>query len=705
MKINLLYSYLIMIFSFFCFNASAVSDHNINASCKGLGLSSLDTNLQSMFNSAEQMACISARQSYQCEKMEADLEGEEKNKVIHCDQNSLKSNSLSNTNGFSCVWNGLKISGENLVNLAKLPGIIAEAAMQGFKETQECNKSLDKKREILNAFNLSVTDKRYKLEESFLGSSFTDMSCAELEKRTHDRFENYNTQVMRELIAAKNTGKTYKIPDHLVAKNSDLLQSLDGIFKEAGVTYNCYTPKAKAEMICAGVTSLLADVALGVGFAKAISAVRAIAKSKKALNGINRAVASGEKANLSDSSLLKPADRIKAGESVIGRSLSNSEAKAIEDAHQIGLKEGRGFYTYTQEDIAKKTKILDDAGFSKVERRKLMENGITGKENDYYSHLYMSKQALNVEARSEQIKIIKGVDGVISPSERMYSAQVGIEKALSEKDLATAELLQSKLAGTASTFSTAEKVQAADYYLGRILTSEQKIALTKAIESGDLFSLSGKSFAPKDIEKIQMAMKSEKALASTSNNLIDQSQRIKGESIISKFSQTGDRSKLNEGLEETRKFYKKYLNGSDSKKLFTNDKDGFSNIKRANEYGLTAKESAEIFKRNFGGSIEKSADAYKSALSDINASIKEYEEMLNSKNGSASASIEFKIYRAKELRQSLANDYYSIKYPNKFQQLDMNSLSDREADLLNRWGNDLVKDREKMKKLKLPALE
>jgi Na+-transporting NADH:ubiquinone oxidoreductase subunit NqrC len=705
MKINLLYSFLITLFSFFCFNASAISDLSINASCKGLGLSSLDTNLQSMFNSAEQLACVSARQSYQCEKMEADLEGEDKNKVIHCDQNSLKSNSLSNTNGFSCVWNGLKISGENLVNLAKLPGTIADAAMQGFKETQECNKSLDKKREILNAFNLSVTDKRFKLEESFLGRSFPDMSCAELEKRTHDRFENYNNQIMREMIAAKNTGKTYKIPDHLLAKNSEILINLDAIFKEAGVTYNCYTPKAKAEMVCAGVTSLLADVALGVGFSKAITAVRSIAKSKKALNGINRSVVSGEKANLSDSSLLNPADRVKAGEAIVGRSLTKSEAKAIEAAHQIGLKEGRGFYTYTQEDIAKKTKILDDAGFSKVERRKLMENGITGKENDYYAHLYMQKQVLKVEARSEKIQVVKGANGTISPTESMHSAQVGIEKALSERDLATAEAIQSKLAGTASTFSTAEKVQAADFYLGRTLSSEQKIALTKAIESGDLFSLSGKSFAPKDIEKIQITMKSERKIASSTTDLVDHSQRVKGESIISKFTSTGDRSKLNEGLAETRKFYKKYLDNGDSMKLFTNDNAGFANIKRANEYGLTAKESAQIFKRNFGGPIAKSADAYKSALADINASIKEYEQMLSSRKVGVSESIEFKIYRAKELRQSLASDYYSIKYPNKFEQLDMNSLSDREAGLLNKWGNDLLQDREKMKKLKLPVLE
>jgi hypothetical protein len=561
-----------ILFYIFLFLLSINQAFALAGNCGGIGLATINPNVSSMINTADQMVCINTRQLYQCEKMEADLEGDDKKKVIQCDKASLASNNLSDTSLASCVWNGLKISGDNLVNLAKLPGAIAEAAMKGFKETQECNKSLDKKREILNAFNMSISDKRFKLEESFLGNTFKDMSCAELEKMTNARYSNYTNQVMREMMAAKNTGKSYKMPEELMAKNSDLLKNLDSVFKEAGVAYNCYTPKAKAEMICAGVTSLLADIAVGAGFTKAIAAVKAIAKSKKALSSVQSSIAAGEKANLTDAALLKAADRARAGGAVVGRLLTKAEKEAVEAAHQVGLKEGRGFFTYTKEDIANKARILKEAGFSAEERRALMENGITGATSKPASLTFWHEQ------------------------------------------------------------------------------------------------------------------------------------RIKGELIIQKFTSGGNREKLAEGLAETRKFYKQFLDNKDTNVLFTRNRDGLENVLRANEYGLTSKESSEIFRRTFGGSGKDSAMAYKVSIAVINQRIKEYEQI--AKSGKAvPESIEFKIYRAKELRGKLVDDYHTAKYADKYGELDYDKLSSREEALREKWSEDLKRDRAKMQRAKLPVEE
>ncbi len=56
--------------------------------------------------------------------------------------------------------------------------------------------------------------------------------------------------------------------------------------------------------------------------------------------------------------------------------VTEEQKNAIIDAHRIGL--GTGVYGYTREQIAQKAQILKDAGFSKEERRMLLETGIAG---------------------------------------------------------------------------------------------------------------------------------------------------------------------------------------------------------------------------------------------------------------------------------------------------------------------------------------
>jgi len=355
-------------------------------------------------------ACMLQREEYKCAELEADLEGEEKKKIIQCDSKSIEENKLTNMSVTSCVWNGLKLSGDQLVDLVKLPGQLAEAVAKGFHDSQLCNSSLDKKRELLTAFNLSIQDSRFKLSEQFLGRWLEEASCAEVDKLLWARYQNYQNVLMNERIAAINTGKK---PAELAAAKKDqgpgIAELLKSAIAAAQVRYECYTPKVKAEMVCAGVTSLVADTLMGMGMKSAVTKITAVVKSKKSLGNINRAVAAGEKVNLTDAARLTNADRKKAAAMILSengskRVLSEAEEKALIRAHEIG-KPDRGYFTYTQDDLAQKTRILKEAGFSAEERRALMEAGIAGEIKDpWYINAITThfKKVLGVDAFSAE---------------------------------------------------------------------------------------------------------------------------------------------------------------------------------------------------------------------------------------------------------------------------------------------------------------
>lgn len=564
---------LILNFKFYIIFLISLNANALTNNCTGIGLTQLNPNLNTLYNTANQITCINTKAANQCDKMEADLEGDDKNKIIQCDLKSLNNNNISDASLLSCMWNGVKVSGENLLNLTKLPGAIGEAVMLGFKQDQECNKNIVKKRQLLAAFNASVSDKRFKLEESFFGNRFEDMGCGEIERLTRARYDNYTQLIYRESINAKNAGKNYKMPPELNATNSDLLKTLDQAFKEAGVAYNCYTPKAKAEMICAGVTTLLVDFASGVGLAKAVSAISSIAKSKRALVNIKKAGALGDKADLADSAVLRMGDRSKAAEAILKRKLNPEEVKALKAAHEVGINEGHGYFTYTQKEIAEKADILAKAGFSKEERRSLLENGIAGAE------------------------------GSVKPAGITYWHE----------------------------------------------------------------------------------------------------QRIKGERLVNELSQTGNKEKFKQGLEEARKFYKQFLDSGDTKLLFTADRNGFYNLVRANEYGLSSKETAQAFEKSFGSVKKEAALNYRNAIGSLNNQIKEYEGMLTTaKSGKLPEGLEYKIYKAKELRGKLLETYYERKYPDKYHELDWEKMDTREQSILEKYRTELEKARAGALKSKLP---
>ncbi len=96
---------------------------------------------------------------------------------------------------------------------------------------------------------------------------------------------------------------------------------------------------------------------------------------------------------------LSDADRLTEAKTLLGRDLTELEQKAILDAHNVGAGTGRGFFTYTREEIIQKGNILKHAGFKAEDIRKLMEKGITGSQSnaavalDRYDAIRASNQA------------------------------------------------------------------------------------------------------------------------------------------------------------------------------------------------------------------------------------------------------------------------------------------------------------------------
>lgn len=113
--------------------------------------------------------------------------------------------------------------------------------------------------------------------------------------------------------------------------------------------------------------------------------------------------------NLENSSLsLEP--RAGKAEAVLGRELSTSQKDAVLKAHEVGAG-GEG--KFTPSELMQKARILEEAGFSKDERRKLMEEGITGDVGRVAA--FYNERGKSVPYRVDENVIVPRSNGEQSP--------------------------------------------------------------------------------------------------------------------------------------------------------------------------------------------------------------------------------------------------------------------------------------------------
>jgi hypothetical protein len=190
-------------------------------------------------------------------------------------------------------------------------------------------------------------------------------------------------QAFNDCVERKTVGNL-ELRKALVKQSTGLMAQIAGSFS----ALKCYNERERKKLMC--------EVALGVLSGGAgLTAALARKLGPGALRGARRFtgradnIATDTAASGSDNALsnvvqrnaqLNDADRITAAKDVLNRpNLTAYEQQSIIDAHNVGsTRPGAGVGNYTQAELAEKTRILNEAGFSTAERRQLMEAGITG---------------------------------------------------------------------------------------------------------------------------------------------------------------------------------------------------------------------------------------------------------------------------------------------------------------------------------------
>lgn len=104
----------------------------------------------------------------------------------------------------------------------------------------------------------------------------------------------------------------------------------------------------------------------------------------KKLKNINIPKHNFDNLSLDNIAKLSNADRLEAASFYLKKEFTDTEKNAIIKAHEVG--ENRvwaGIYNYNFSEKAEKLKILEEAGFSKEERKLLLEKWVCGKELEY----------------------------------------------------------------------------------------------------------------------------------------------------------------------------------------------------------------------------------------------------------------------------------------------------------------------------------
>lgn len=154
--------------------------------------------------------------------------------------------------------------------------------------------------------------------------------------------------------------------------------SNERFLQRAGNKALCLWKNTTVKSICEmGTDVAIAVGTLGVGLAGtgAKAAIRTAARE-----GAGEVAESARATTLRRNGALTDSQREIAAQARLGRDLTSSQKDAVIEAHNVGSnRAGAGIGNYTQAEIAEKTRILNGAGFSAVERRMLMEDGITGR--------------------------------------------------------------------------------------------------------------------------------------------------------------------------------------------------------------------------------------------------------------------------------------------------------------------------------------
>lgn len=260
------------------------------------------------------------------------------------------------------------------------------------QEEMACDADVERKRAIFEDYNISVPEILRLNTPS--EADIQGLPCNRLKAKFQESLEQKNREVMTQVQRKREKNLTPQEQEFVEFRNSkratssDLIESAKSKLDEMKVKYQCYNTRTAAEMICEAAAEV--GTLLGGPARLAFQA----AKSQRILKiaGLGRETAAT--ANLARMSSLSNAQRLVEAEKALGTTLTQAQKEAVLRAHEVGAGTGRGFTVnakgdldisgYDATDLRQKAKILQDAGFTQVQRDTLMRRGIAGSASDSF---------------------------------------------------------------------------------------------------------------------------------------------------------------------------------------------------------------------------------------------------------------------------------------------------------------------------------
>lgn len=361
---------------------------------------------------AQQAACISIRDSKECQNLYAEFDKtsaskEEANyKKLKCDKKETASiTSRLPDLTIACAMGAIV---DPIVELGKMLGEGAAQAKLQWENARNCDKDLNQKLTLIQSFNLDVPKLlRLAMPDK---NKINSMSCNQI----HVMILNHRTMQKNKLrieLDAKSISPTQS--KNLTSDEKEYLNYLNNPPKREGeglakliekmmtdfkIKQQCYSPEQLTKLYCEMASFVASAAVPGLMTLRAAKLAKTsgikVEELLKYIGAAERQTAGigGKFSNNSErlrvlgmAGKLSDTERITAAEQVLGRSLSEVEKQQLLKIHNVGASERRGFFSYTKEDIDQKIKLAQEVNpksgkpfFDINEQKILMRNGITG---------------------------------------------------------------------------------------------------------------------------------------------------------------------------------------------------------------------------------------------------------------------------------------------------------------------------------------
>lgn len=370
----------------------------------------------SLRDQTAEMQCILTRDSTQCQDLYKKIDQTAESKEVaqkmklNCTSSKSSDGGLNFTGeiALGCA-SGLII--DPVVDLGTFIGVTAAKAVENFRQARNCDKSLEEKSRLIQEYNLSAP---YFLQfPNIEASALKEQSCAQVQVSLLNHKNNINKKLNFKFGGVLSTepskikekygqlGQDYF--DYLNRKGEsspgiNILEKIKEIKDQFFAGQACYSPQQQARINCEiaafigsaaipGALLLRAEKLAKLSHRRVDDFVNFMNQAQRATPGVaGRLVDKAEQEYLLRlASQLSDSERVQVFEKIFNRQLTSAESQQLLKMHNVGSDQGRGFGTYTAEDILKKRELAQEINpatgkpyFNGEEQKVLLRNGITG---------------------------------------------------------------------------------------------------------------------------------------------------------------------------------------------------------------------------------------------------------------------------------------------------------------------------------------